>query len=195
MSEKEADWSWIAAQGVATLKMKAVAASLRSRRTAPVTLAIAIAFGPAFVAALLLSADVVWPLVRSAADAATASLYADFEAVRANPGRVVDLIGVALGAALAAVPPSLGIGAFERRPAVRALAAAAFYPGWFVVMLAPGIVLHQFAGAIDPTLMGAHLSSQFLVLFSAAATSIALGYSLLASRAAPPVAPALAEAP
>lgn len=155
----------------------------RTRRTTePVWLsaayAVIAASGPMSIALLLVSAEIVWVFVVAASDAATAALYAGSPLIRQSPGHMVDALRFILCALLAAAPPALGIGAFERGWGERILAAVVFYPAWLIVMLAPAVVVRHFAFQIDPARHGAHLSADFLVLFSAAATSIALCFSL-----------------
>lgn len=111
-------------------------------------------------------------------DGVTASLYASSPVIKQSPGHTVEALRFMLGALLAAIPPALGIAAFERGWRERILGAVVFYPAWLIVLLAPAVVVRHFSLAIDPSRHGAHLSADFLVLFSAAATSIALGFSL-----------------
>lgn len=180
MSQDAVHPSWNTLPGVATMKMKAIAAALRRRRSTPGAAVAAIVFGPLAVAALLIATDAVWPLLVGGSNAMTAALYPSFEAVRENPGWTAETLRVVLGACLAAVAPSLGVGAFEKTAAGRAVAAVMFYPAWLLTMLAPAVVIHLFSDRIDPTLMGGHVSVHFLALFSAAATSIGLAFSLWA---------------
>lgn len=175
-----ANWSTVTLPGVATVGMRKLAASLRNPRSTPRALLAAIAVGPFLVAALLIASGAVWPLLVAGSNAMTAALYPSFEAVRGNPGWTAEMLRVLLGATLAAVPPSLGFGAFEKTPVGRAVAAVMFYPAWLLTMLAPAVVIHLFWDRIDPTLMGGQASAHFLLLFSAAATSIGLAFSLWA---------------
>lgn len=152
------------------------------RRAEPLWLsavyAVVIAAGPVAVAQFLVAAEIVWIFAVTASDATTAALYAGSPLIQQSPGHTVEALRFVLCALLAAIPPALGIGAFERSWRAWIFAAAVFYPAWLMVMLAPAIVVRHYADQIDPARHGVHLSADFLVLFSAAATSIALGFSL-----------------
>ncbi|QZO00139.1 hypothetical protein [Chenggangzhangella methanolivorans] len=142
-------------------------------------LVIAIVVAPSAIASALVAADVVWELVVAASNAVTATLYAT-PVVRDSPGQTADALRFLFGAILAAAAPSVSIGAFERAWGAKALAALLFYPLWLMVILAPAMVVRQFASEIDAARLGSHVSIDFLVTFSACAASIALCFSLWA---------------
>ncbi|MFC3693884.1 hypothetical protein ACFOWB_16815 [Chenggangzhangella methanolivorans] len=143
-------------------------------------LVIAIVVAPSAIASALVAADVVWELVVAASNAVTATLYATSPVVRDSPGQTADALRFLFGAILAAAAPSVSIGAFERAWGAKALAALLFYPLWLMVILAPAMVVRQFASEIDAARLGSHVSIDFLVTFSACAASIALCFSLWA---------------
>lgn len=170
---------WI--PGLATPKLKAVLPTV-ARPAISAAFLLTIVAGPLAVAAFVLGLDGPWRLLVHVSDAITAWLYAVSPSIRENPGQTAEALRIVLGAALAAVPPSLAIVAFEPRWTEKAMGVIVLYPSWLLVSLAPAAVLHQFSHAIDPTRLGSHLSADFLVLFSAASTSIALGFSRWAQQ-------------
>lgn len=132
---------------------------------------------PVASAVLLIAGDQVWGPLVSVSSLLTVALLENLEGVRATPGQVAEAIRLILAASLSAIAPALAMGLFERTWTAKAAAVAALYPAWLGVMIAPAVVVHHSSRHLDASLLSAHLTSNFLVAFSALATSAALAFA------------------
>lgn len=135
---------------------------------------------PLVSAALLVAGREAWDPLVSVSSILTVALFETFDGLGESPGHVAEAIRLALAAALAAVAPSLSLAFAKRRWSDWAVTLVAIYPAWLGVMIAPAIVVHQSARHLDPSLQSAHLTADFLLAFSALATSAVLAYAFWA---------------
>jgi hypothetical protein len=119
-----------------------------------------------------------WSFVVTASNAATVALSAVFEGVRESPGRAAEAISVFLAAALAALGPTLAMALSGGEEAGGEGSVVAPYPAWIAVMLAPVMLIYDYAPAVRDGRIPAYVSADFLVLFSAASAGVAQAYAL-----------------
>ena len=135
---------------------------------------------PVVSAALLFAGSGAWDTLVSVSSVLTVALFETFDGIGESPGHIAEAIRLGLAAALAAMAPSLSLAFAKRRWSDGALTLAAIYPAWLGVIIAPAIVVHQTARHLDPSLQSAHLTADFLLAFSALATSATLAYAFWA---------------
>lgn len=133
---------------------------------------------PAASAAILLICNHGWTYLTMVSAALTLALLENVDGVRMPPFRIVETIGIALSTATAAVAPAVATALYRRSLVRIAESAAALYPAWLVVMIAPAIAIHELTPSPGAGMFKAQLSFEFMMAFSAGATSVALAYAL-----------------
>lgn len=130
--------------------------------------------------ALALLGSLAWPVIRGAASSLTILIFEAMPWIATPRGYVAEALSVALASCLGALPPAIAMGCSEWRPRDRFASSAALYPVWLAVVLAPAGVLYQFGSALESGLHPAQLAAEFAALFSAAATGVALAFTVWA---------------
>lgn len=151
-------------------------AARRASRLAP-WLSDSLVLGLAAVAVLSLLGSLAWTTIVAASSALTILTFEMLPSLGTPRGYVAEAFCLSIAAALGAIPPAVSMAFSEWRARDRFASTAALYPLWLVVMLAPAGVVYQFSGALDPSLHRAHLAADFVMLFSASATAVALAYA------------------
>lgn len=136
------------------------------------------------VAALVLSiGDEVWRTVLTASAALTVALVEQMGQLARSPSETAEIISIAMAAAAAALAPTACLALSEREPSENWRAAITLFPAWTAVMLAPALVVCDQASILDDSRVRAFVSADFLTLFSASATALALTYAIWARLA------------
>lgn len=116
----------------------------------------------------------VWDVLASFASAATFLLFANMDGIRSTPGEFSEAISLAIAVMAAAIAPSFAMSLFRRNWTERYGTFATAFPSWIGVMIAPTVVIFAFASNHPAGLIRAQHSFEFVAVFSALATSIAL---------------------
>lgn len=133
---------------------------------------------PAVAYAMLQLGGSVWNQVVPLANTATVWIFDNVGGFGNSKGQVAQALSVIFAAAVAALGPALALALSRPSWTSRAKAAAALFPGLLLVMCAPAAIIYENAAALDANGHSVRMSAEFLVLFSAGATALALAYSL-----------------
>lgn len=133
---------------------------------------------PIVAAIVLVVGQNSWGLLVSAASALTIAIVDVAPWVGTPPAQLAQILTLFLAAILGALPPAAAMGSCEWRWSDKAASFAALLPIWIVVMLAPAGVIYQHARVLDASFLQAHLAANFVALFSAAASAVAVAYAI-----------------
>lgn len=138
---------------------------------------------PPVAALVLATGGEVWRAVLAASAALTVALVDQMGQLARPPGETAEIISIALAAAAAAFAPTVCLSLSEREWGENWRAAINLFPAWTAVMLAPALVVCDRASGLDDSRVRAFVSADFLTMFSASATALALAHAIWARLA------------